>query len=197
MKNRTASLSRETRETNISMEIDLDSFAAPEVETTLPFLDHMLEAFAVHGSFALKVKASGDTEVDPHHLVEDSGVVLGSLVMKALGHFKGIRRAGFFLFPMDRSLARVALDLCGRPNLVWNVNTGTEFLGTMNPALLEDFFKGLVDGLRCTLHASVEYSDNDHHALEAVFKAFGRALAEAVRPVEGGRTVSSKGAIDD
>ena len=159
--------------------------------------DRRLSAFACHGRFGLTAKGEGDTAVDPHHLIEDCGITLGAALAKALDGAGPVLRAGFFLFPMDGSLARVALDLCGRPNLVWDVPLGGFPLGGIDPNLFRDFFKGLVDGLRATVHVGVPYRDNDHHALEAVFKAFGRALREAVRPVEAMGVLSTKGTIDD
>lgn len=193
---RRATFERRTRETEIAMRIDLDGTGSGEIETTLPFLDHMLSALSCHGRFDLAVSARGDVEVDPHHLVEDCGIALGTVFARALASTPALARAGCFDFPMDGSLARVAVDLCGRPNLVWNVETGTEPLGGVPPALFRDFFKGFADGLRATVHVNVPYRDNDHHALEAVFKAAGRALRRAVTPVEGAGPTSTKGSLD-
>ena len=177
------------------MLVRLDGPPACSVRTGLPFLDHMLESFAVHGRFGLDAEAKGDLQVDPHHLVEDCGIVLGSALAQAVGEIKGVKRAGYFGFPMDCSLALVAVDLCGRPNLVWNVQLGTLPLGGVEPGLLRDFFKGLSDSLRATVHVNVPYRDNDHHAIEATFKAFGRALREAVTPTGDDSVPSTKGAV--
>jgi len=188
---RNAETTRETRETRIRVAIRLDGPAGAQARTGLPFLDHMLESFAVHGRFGLEVQASGDVQVDPHHLVEDCGIVLGTAVALALGEVRGIRRAGYFGFPMDGSLVLAAVDLCGRPNLVWNVPVGTQPLGGIEPGL----FKGLADGLRATIHVNAPYRDNDHHAIEAAFKSFGRALRDAVTPTGDESVPSTKGTI--
>ena len=195
MKNE-AAIVRETKETKIDLSVTLAA-TAPEVATGLPFLNHMIEAFATHGRFGLKLQATGDLEVDPHHLVEDCGIVLGQAIAEIGEGYAGIARAGFFTFPMDEALATVAIDLCGRPNLVWNVTVGEQPIGGVDLRLFRDFFKGVADGMRATVHASVAYGDNDHHALEAVFKAFGRSLRTALEPVADGVVVSSKGKIDD
>ncbi len=195
---REATSSRKTKETQIDLTVCLDNATEVAVETSLPFLTHMLNAFACHGRFGLKVAAQGDIEVDPHHLVEDCGIMLGSTIADALKDSGPVVRAGCFTFPMDGSLAHVAIDLCGRPNLVWNVPLTREPIDAVDPELFRDFFKGLVDGLRATVHVNVHYSDNDHHALEAVFKAFGRALRVAVAEVvDAPGPLSSKGQIDD
>lgn len=197
MNPRTARIVRESRETRITVSLRLDEPGPSDVATGLPFLDHMLDAFACHGRFALTVEAEGDLNVDPHHLVEDCGIVLGQAIAKSLRQTESIRRSGCFSFPMDGSLAHVALDLCGRPNLIWNVPLQGRPLGTLDPLLLRDFFKGWVDGLRATLHVNVPYLDNDHHALEAVFKALGRCLSEAVQPLAQTAVLSTKGLLDD
>ncbi len=196
MKERKTEIARKTKETDIELTINLDKAGKLQVKTGIPFLNHMMDSFACHGRFALKIKAEGDLQVDPHHLIEDCGIVLGSAISKALGSPEGIQRAGYFSFPMDGSLANVALDLCGRPNLVWNVTLGETLLSDVDPNLFRDFYKGLADGLRATIHINVPYSDNDHHALEAAFKAFGRALREAVTRTRDNGILSTKGKID-
>lgn len=197
MSQRTGRYKRETKETAISISIRLDEQNDSGIETPLPFLNHMLDAFSCHGRFGLDIKANGDIEVDPHHLIEDCGIVLGKALKDALDEFKGIARAGCFDFPMDGSLARVAIDLCGRPNLVWNVDLGGYRIGTLDPRLFRDFFKGLADGLLATIHVNVPYLDNEHHAVEAIFKAFARALREAVTQLNSFDIISTKGKIDD
>ncbi|MHC4598875.1 MAG: imidazoleglycerol-phosphate dehydratase [Planctomycetota bacterium] len=197
MKTRTAEVIRKTDETRVRVALGLEAGEGRGIDTNLPFLDHLLSAFACHGRFGLEVEAEGDLAVDPHHLVEDCGITLGRAVAKVLGGSPAIRRAGFFLFPMDGSIAEVALDLCGRPNLVWKATLGDFPLGGIDPRLFRDFFKGWVDGARATLHVRVPYQDGDHHALEAVFKAFGRALREAVAPVDSPTPLSTKGILDD
>jgi imidazoleglycerol-phosphate dehydratase len=187
---------RKTRETFVSLSLDLDEPGESSARTGLPFLDHMLEAFACHSRIRLAIEADGDLHVDPHHLVEDVGLVLGATLAGALETSPPVARAGCFTFPMDGSLAHAAVDLCGRPNLVWNVPVGEAPVGTLDPRLFRDFFKGLSDGARATTHLHVPYSDGDHHAIEAVFKAFGRAVREAITPVGVVRPLSTKGIID-
>jgi imidazoleglycerol-phosphate dehydratase len=196
MNQRIGEIERKTKETEIRIRVDLDDPSRVTAATSLPFLDHMLSAFACHGGFGLEFEARGDIEVDPHHLVEDCGITLGGALGRALEGSAFVKRAGFFIFPMDGSRAQTAIDLCGRPNLVWDVPLGEFPLGAMDPRLFRDFFKGLVDGLRATLHVRVPYGDGDHHVIEAVFKSFGRALREAVTPVDGSGPLSTKGVID-
>ncbi len=193
---RTSTITRNTKETQIQINLNLDVATEPRIETGLPFFDHMLTAFACHGRFGLTVQAQGDIEVDPHHLIEDVGIALGEAIREALPGYKGILRAGCFAFPMDGTLAVVALDLCGRSNLVWNVEFGNFPVGGINPNLFREFYKGLTDGLRGTLHVHVPCRDNDHHLIEACYKAFGRALREAVTPVGDYVVLSTKGVLD-
>lgn len=192
---RNATVNRNTKETQISITFHADN-GPIAIDTGLPFFDHMLNAFACHGRFGLEVEARGDIEVDPHHLIEDTGIVLGQAIREALPQYKGIQRAGCFAFPMDATLAVIALDLCGRPNLVWKVEFGTFPLGGLDPNLFREYYKGLVDGMRGTLHVHIPCKDNDHHLIEAIFKAFGRSLREAVTPVDAGITLSTKGMLD-
>lgn len=194
---READLTRETAETSISIKLRLDEPSAAEVESPLPFLNHMLSVLACHGWMRLELTASGDIDVDPHHLIEDCGIVLGKALRSALRDFSGIARCGFFIFPMDGSLAQAAVDLCGRPNLVWKADTGSVPIGGVDPRLWRDFFKGLADALTATIHVTLHYRDSDHHAIEAVFKAFARALHEAMRPLAAATVLSSKGKIGD
>ncbi len=194
---RTAEVERVSKETQIEIKVDLDANFERKIETPLPFFSHMLDAMACHGRFGLIVKAKGDIEVDPHHLMEDCGIVLGQAIFKALGGLSGIQRAASFTFPMDGSLVHVALDICGRRNLVWNVQFGNFTLGGIDPNLFKEFYKGLADGLRTTIHVNEQYGDNDHHVIEAVFKAFGRALNEAVKRLDENKPLSTKGMFDE
>jgi len=194
---RVATIERKTKETNISIDIDLDRAGASDIQTSLPFFSHMLEALAVHGRFSMTVRAVGDIEVDPHHLIEDTGIVLGEAIFKALGGLKGIARAGCFSFPMDGSLVTVAIDLCGRRNLTWHVQFGNFTVGHLDPNLFREFFKGFVDGLRATLHIHELYGDNDHHVIEAAFKSLARCLRQAITPLEDGEYLSTKGVLDE
>ena len=194
---RTATVVRATKETQISIRVDLDNPGEVSIKTSLPFLSHMLEAFAVHGRFSLVVDATGDIEVDPHHLIEDTGIVLGETLFKALGGFKGIERAGSFTYPMDGSLVLVAIDICGRRNLTWKLQFGNFTVGNIDPNLFREFYKGFVDGLRATLHVKMLESDNDHHVVEASFKALARAVRQAITPLPGNEYLSTKGVLDD
>ncbi len=196
---RVGTISRKTKETDITICVNLDRPGNVNIETDLPFLSHMLEAFACHGQFSLDVKAKGDIEVDPHHLIEDCGIVLGEAIYKAFGGLKGIQRAGSFTFPMDGSLALVAIDICGRRNLTWNVKFGNFTVGGLDPNLFKEFYKGFIDGLKATLHVHILASDNDHHVIEAVFKACARALALCVQKIESSPDLylSTKGMLDE
>ena len=193
---RTARIERNTRETQITIELDLDGSGKHSVSTGIPFLNHMLEIFARHSLIDLTIKATGDLDVDDHHTVEDIGLVLGTCIDKALGDRKGIRRYGFFLMPMDESLCQVALDLGGRPFMVYNVNNERKAIKTFDVRLVEEFFRALMTQARMNLHINHIYGDEVHHAYESVFKGFSRALRMAVEidPRESG-VPSSKGVI--
>lgn len=193
---RKAKIVRKTTETDIALEIDLDSTAASKINTSIPFLDHMLEIFARHGFLKLAVKSKGDTEIDDHHLVEDLGICLGSAVGQALGKKTGINRYGSASVPMDESLCRVDLDISGRPYLIYRVKFERRKIGGFDPALVKEFFKAFTDHSGITLHINLEYGSNSHHIIEAVFKAFARALREAVavnEKIEG--VLSTKGSL--
>ena len=173
---RKAKVERITGETQIRGEINLDGKGRYDVSTGIRFFDHMLELFAKHGGFDLKLHATGDLDVDQHHTVEDVGIVLGQLVAQALGNRKGVNRAGYFLMPMDETLAAVAVDLSGRPALVYHAPTRYRLVGDLQTELLHDFFDGFVVHAGANLHARVLYGRSNHHKIEAVFKCFGRAL---------------------
>jgi len=177
---RKAKIVRKTTETDIALDIDLDKSAASRIDTTIPFLNHMLELFARHGQFKLVVKSKGDTEIDDHHLVEDLGICLGQAVGQALGKKTGINRYGSASVPMDESLCRVDMDICGRPYLIYKVRYERRKIGGFDPALVKEFFKAFTDHSGITLHITLEYGSNSHHIIEAVFKAFARALRQAV-----------------
>jgi len=177
---RKAKIVRKTTETDIALDIDLDKSAASRIDTTIPFLNHMLELFARHGQFKLVVKSKGDTEIDDHHLVEDLGICLGQAVVQALGKKTGINRYGSASVPMDESLCRVDMDICGRPYLIYKVRYERRKIGGFDPALVKEFFKAFTDHSGITLHITLEYGSNSHHIIESVFKAFARALRQAV-----------------
>jgi imidazoleglycerol-phosphate dehydratase len=182
---RKARIHRKTSETDIAIALALEGTGTARVNTTIPFLDHMLTLFAKHGRFDLDVQASGDTEVDDHHLVEDVGICLGDALKEALGGKQGINRYGIALTPMDETLCSVALDLSGRPYLVYHVKFGSRKIKQFDAALLHEFFKALTDRSGMTLHINLVYGKNTHHIAEGTFKAFARALMEAVAIPEG------------
>lgn len=194
---RMARVERATRETSVSIEVLLDQPLQSRIVTDLPFLTHMLDALACHSRMSFIVEARGDIEVDPHHLIEDTGIVLGEAIFKALGGLKGIERAGSFSYPMDGSLVTVAIDLCGRRNLTWNMSFGNFPVGGLDPNLFREFFKGFVDGLKATLHCHAVCADNDHHLIEALFKALARSLRQAIVPLPGSTYLSTKGVLDE
>ncbi len=192
---RKGSVSRETAETSINLELDLDGTGKCEIETGIGFFDHMLTLLSRHSLVDLKIKCIGDTNVDYHHTVEDIGLALGSALDKALGERKGIRRYGFFILPMDEAQAQIALDLGGRPFLVYSNNVKSTFVRDFDTNLLVEFFRAMSVNARMNLHIDVR-ADEAHHAAESVFKGFARALRAAVEidPRETG-VPSSKGII--
>jgi imidazoleglycerol-phosphate dehydratase len=176
---RRALIDRRTTETQISLSLALDGKGRYHVATGIRFLDHMLELFARHGAFDLRVKATGDLDVDQHHTVEDLGIALGEAVSKALGHRRGINRAGYFVMPMDETLAVAAVDLGGRPHTVVDLKVTASRVGDLQTELVRDFFEGFAIGARANVHLKVMYGRSSHHKIEAVFKAFARALRVA------------------
>jgi len=176
---RRALIDRRTTETTIALSLRLDGKGKYRVSTGIRFLDHMLELFARHGGFDLEVKASGDLDVDQHHTVEDLGIALGEAVSQALGNRRGINRAGYFVMPMDETLAVAAVDLGGRPHTVVNLQVAARRVGDLQTELVHDFFEGFAIGARANVHVKVMYGRSSHHKIEAVFKAFARALRVA------------------
>ena len=176
---REATVDRNTKETQISGHLVLEGKGQYEVFTGIRFLDHMLELFARHGAFDLSVAATGDLEVDQHHTVEDLGIALGEAVSKALGDRRGINRAGYFLMPMDETLGLAAVDLGGRPHAAVDLKLRVTRVGDLQSELLHDFFEGFALGARANVHVKVLYGRSSHHHVEAVFKAFARALRVA------------------
>ena len=176
---RTAVIERITRETQIHAALKIEGRGRYEISTGIRFFDHMLELFTKHGGFDLDLKSTGDLDVDQHHTVEDVGIVLGQLFARALGDRRGINRAGYFVLPMDETLAVVALDLGGRPALVYKDLVKVRLVGDLQAELAEDFFAGFVNHAGANLHAKVMYGRSSHHKLEAVFKCFARAMKYA------------------
>ena len=176
---RRATIERNTKETRIALRVALDGRGRYEVSTGIRFLDHMLELFARHGGFDLKVRAEGDLDVDQHHTVEDLGIALGEAVSAALGNRRGINRAGYFIMPMDETLAVAAIDLGGRIHTVVDLRLKVRTVGDLQAELVTDFFEGFAQGARANVHVKVLYGRSSHHHVEAVFKAFARALRVA------------------
>jgi imidazoleglycerol-phosphate dehydratase len=193
---RKAKIQRKTTETDISIEINLDGKGNGEISTTVAFIDHMLNLFARHGLFDLVIKGKGDTHIDDHHLIEDIGICLGDAVKKALRTKKGIVRYGSATVPMDESLCSAAIDISGRPYLIYNVEFKSRKIGTFDFSLIREFFKSFSDHSGMTLHINLVYGKNNHHMAEAIFKAFALALRKAVTihgRIEG--ILSTKGSL--
>lgn len=178
---RKASVDRKTNETHVRLDLTVDGSGRSDLETGVPFLDHMLNLFAVHGFFDITLRAEGDLEIDAHHTVEDIGICLGEAIVRALGDRKSIRRYGHALVPMDEACARVVLDVSNRPYLVYEVPALTERVGQFETELLPELFRAVCLRAGLTLHIHVLYGRNTHHMIEAIFKAFGRALDDATR----------------
>ena len=180
MENRIASVNRKTKETDIRMELFLDGTGKYDVSTGIGFFDHMLEGFAKHGFFDMTVKVTGDLQVDGHHTVEDTGIVLGQAIARAVGDKKGLKRYGYFILPMDDALALCAVDLCGRPYLNFECEFTTERIGNLDTELIREFFYAIAYNAGMNLHIKLLSGTNNHHIAEAVFKAFAKALDMAV-----------------
>lgn len=194
---RTASVSRETQETSVSVEVNLDGAGVVELDTGLPFFEHMLTQIGRHGLIDLKITAKGDLEVDAHHTVEDVGIVLGQAIAEAAGSKAGINRYGHAYVPLDEALSRVVVDFSGRPGLAYDVDYVRERIGDFDVDLVREFFQGFVNHAQLTLHADNLKGDNAHHQAETLFKAFGRALRMALAPDErmAGQIPSTKGSL--
>ena len=194
---RSAMIERQTKETSISITLNLDGSGQHEIDSPVPFFNHMLSAVARHGFFDLRVKASGDVEIDAHHTVEDLGIVLGEAFKKALGGKAGVRRFGRATMPMHEALASVVIDFSGRPFLVFNVDLPKAKVGEFDTELVEEFFVAFCNHSGANIHVNLAYGENLHHMIEGIFKAFGRALDEAtgVDPrIEG--VLSTKGTLE-
>lgn len=194
---RTATATRETRETNISIRIDLDGHGQYNIKTGIGFLDHMLEQLARHALFDLEITAQGDLHIDYHHTTEDVGIVLGEALRTALGTAKGITRFGSATIPMDETCSRIALDISNRPYLIWKVEFSKPKLGEMDTELFKEWFQAFAQSAGITLHVENFYGENNHHIIESCFKGLARALRIAVTldPREAGRVPSTKGVL--
>lgn len=193
---RTATIERNTKETKISMTLELDGSGKADIATGIGFFDHMLESFARHGFFDLSLKAAGDLQVDTHHTIEDVGIVLGRAIREAVGEKKGICRYGSKILPMDEALLLCALDLCGRPYLVYDLKLAREYVGSLETEMIREFFYAVSYAGEMNLHIKQLSGDNAHHIIEGAFKAFAKALDEATRidgRIEG--VLSTKGSL--
>ncbi len=194
---RAASVDRRTAETSVSVALSLDGTGRADIATGVGFLDHMLELFARHGLFDLTVKVTGDLHVDDHHTVEDTGLALGQAFLEALGEKRGIARYADIHLPMDEALTRVALDISGRPFLIFRTSFPTQKIGSFDTELVREWFQAFATQSRMTLHVETLYGDNSHHIAESCFKALARAARAAITldPREGDRIPSTKGAL--
>lgn len=194
---RTATISRKTKETDITVSLNLDGTGVSNVQTGIGFFDHMLESFAKHSSIDLDVKTIGDLHIDGHHTVEDTGIVIGHAIMDALGDFGGITRFGHAYLPMDETLSRAAVDLCKRPYFIWKVTFQRDKIGEMDTELFKEFFQALATRGGMCLHIENLYGENSHHIAESCFKAVARALRMAVTidPRLAGAAASTKGSL--
>ena len=194
---RKASITRKTKETDINITLNLDGSGITAINTGIPFMDHMLNLMAAHGFMDMQLKASGDTEIDYHHTIEDLGICLGQAVRKALGQKQGINRYGYAIVPMDEALARVIIDISNRPFLAYRVSIKETMTGNFDISLVQEFFRALVNDAGITLHIDLLSGKDAHHVSEAIFKAFGRALDFAVRIEKrlSGSVPSTKGTL--
>ena len=194
---RSVTVSRKTAETAIELSLEVDGTGVSEVATGVPFFDHMLTLFSKHGLFDLNVKCDGDVDVDYHHTVEDVGLVLGDAFKKALGEKKGIRRYGFFILPMDECLARIAIDIGGRPHMVYSAEAPTMFVRDFNIVLVKEFCRAFSNALGANLHVQLVYGEEPHHVAEAIFKCLAKTLdvATQIDPRAADSLPSTKGVI--
>jgi imidazoleglycerol-phosphate dehydratase len=191
---RSATVERTTKETRVEVRLDLDGGGAVDVATGVPFFDHMLDQLGRHGGFDLVVKADGDLEIDAHHTVEDTGIVLGQAFKEALGDKRGVRRFASIAVPLDEALVEAVVDLSGRPFVVYELPVNVERIGTFDPQLMEEFWRAFAVAAGVTLHVNLRYGKNAHHVVEASVKGVARALRDAVR-VEGTTLPSTKGVL--
>jgi imidazoleglycerol-phosphate dehydratase len=196
-KARTATVKRDTKETQIEVTVDLDGTGTSDLETGIGFFDHMLDSFARHSMMDLKVRTKGDLHIDMHHTVEDTGIVIGQAIARALGDFAGIARFGHAYIPMDETLSRASIDLCKRPYLVWKVDFKRDKIGDMDTELFKEFFHALAGNGGMCLHVENIYGENSHHIIESCYKATARALRAAIAPDArlAGKPASTKGSL--
>jgi len=194
---RTSRIKRQTRETRITVEVNIDGTGKAKIDTGMGFFDHMLESFAKHGLFDIQLLAQGDLHIDQHHTVEDIGLSLGQTFDRALNQRKGIERAGCFLFPMDEALAYCAIDISGRPFVRIHYSLRARKIGDLQSDVIDDFFQGFASGLKASLHIKILYGRSDHHKVEALFKAFAKAMKQActLAPRAQKKVPSTKGVV--
>ena len=199
MANRVAEVVRETKETRIRVRIDLDGTGKTEISTGVGFFDHMLESFIRHGGFDIEIETKGDLHIDMHHTVEDTGIVIGQAVKKALGDFSGITRFGAAAIPMDEAFTRVAIDVSNRPYLVWKVRFSRPKIGEMDSELFKEWFQAFAQNAGICVHIENLYGENNHHIVETCFKGLARALRQAISPDErlDGEAASTKGVLGE
>ena len=195
MKQRKAQLTRKTKETHITTEINLDTPEAIDIVTGVPFLNHLLHSMAFHGKFSLKIKAEGDTDIDAHHIVEDLGLVLGEILSRLVSDSGSVMRFGHAVIPMDEALSEVAIDICGRPTCVYNVDFPQATVGSFDLLLLREFFFALANRAKISIHVFTRTGKNSHHMAESLFKALGKALSQAYTYNEKIKNISIKGTI--
>ncbi|MCQ2604831.1 MAG: imidazoleglycerol-phosphate dehydratase HisB [Spirochaetia bacterium] len=192
---KTIKLKRVTKETDIALELNLAEKGKVEINTPVPFFNHMLTAMAFHGGFSLKIDADGDVAVDAHHLVEDIGLVLGDAMCQYKEKFSPLHRFGFSVIPMDDALSEAVIDVSGRPYMVLNADFPQPYSGTFDMSLLREFFIAMANKAQITLHLNCRYGMNSHHMAEALFKACGKAMGQAYSPADGGQVLSTKGLL--
>lgn len=194
MTSRKIDITRKTKETDISLSLDMDG-GDIQLSTGIPFFDHLLTAMTFHGNIGINLTANGDIEVDPHHLVEDTGLVLGSALRKTLETYGAIKRYSHSIIPMDEALSEITLDVCGRPYLVYKADYPQEYSGKFQMALLKEFFAALSNNAGMAVHAECRYGENSHHMAESLFKALGRALKSSFLPTDSRLIMSTKGKL--
>ena len=195
IKERTGTVTRTTRETDIKIKVTLDGKGTAKIDTGIGFFDHMLTALSVHSGISMDINVKGDLHVDGHHTVEDTGIALGQALAAALGDKSGIKRYGTFYIPMDESLAMTSLDISNRPFLVFNAEFTNQSCGGYDVCLTEEFFRAFAFNAGITMHINLMYGSNDHHKCEAIYKSCAHALKEAVEFTESGKTLSTKGVL--
>jgi len=194
MASRNIEITRKTKETDISLSLDLDG-GDIQISTGIPFFDHLLTAMTFHGNIGIDLTAKGDIEVDPHHLVEDTGLVLGSALRETVENYGAIKRFAHTIIPMDEALSEITLDVCGRPYLVYKANYPQEYSGQFQMALLKEFFAALSNAAGMAVHAECRYGDNSHHMAESLFKALGKALKSSFSLTDSKIIMSTKGKL--